>query len=466
MIKIVFVGAGSAVFSKHILTDVMLHPALAGAHVALVDIDPERLETVRRMAESLRATLGARVSLSATTRRRAALRGADFVVNAMGVGGVAATRVDLGLPARFGLKQTVGDTLGVGGIFRAARSIPEVLRLCEDIEVLCPRAWLLNYTNPMAMHCLAIQRATRVNVVGLCHGVCNTARFLRAVSAMADIRPAVIARHFRRPWNDAIRVKEWTDWMALGDDPALGYTCAGINHMAFFLRFETAGRDLYPKLRAASESPSLSRLDPVRFELFRRLGLFMTETSNHTAEYVPYFLGREAEIRRLELRVNGYLSVCLELTAAYRQLRRTLAAGRPVIDTPYRLSVEYAARIMNAMVTGDPYVFNGNVHNRGGALISNLPGDACVEVPCVVDRQGIRPLAVGALPPQCAALIGPNISVQDLAVRGILEGSPERIRQAIMMDPNTASQMPLGRMDQLVDAMFKAHAKYLPGNLR
>jgi alpha-galactosidase len=254
--------------------------------------------------------------------------------------------------------------------------------------------------------------------------------------------------------------------MARGDDPELSYTCAGINHMAFFLRFESAGRDLYPLLRKAMDLPHLWRCDPVRFDLFRRLGFFMTETSGHTAEYTPYFLKHETEIKRCHLRVLGYLETCRKQDAAYRSMRREVKAGKAMAVLPYKPSHEYASRIINGLVTGKPYVFNGNVHNRGGALISNLPGDCCVEVPCTVDRQGVRPSAVGELPPACAALIRTNVNVQDLTVRGILEGSRTYIRQALMLDPLTSGSLSLNRIDQLADALFKAHAKRLPANLR
>jgi alpha-galactosidase len=302
--------------------------------------------------------------------------------------------------------------------------------------------------------------------VGLCHGVVNTAQTFRMIAAMASEKPSVIWRHFNRPYGDPVREREWLEWMRLGEDPDLSYTCAGINHMAFFLRFESKGRDLYPLLRKAMDIPHLFRFDPVRFDLMRRLGYFMTETAGHTAEYVPYFLKRESEVARCFLRVSSYIQTCRDQDAAYRVLRRAVKAGKPMAELPYQPSREYASRIIHGLVTGRPFVFNGNVHNQGGALISNLPGDCCVEVPCTVDRQGVRPSAVGDLPPACAALIRTNVNVQDLAVRGILEGDRRYIHQAVMLDPNTASVLTLAEIDRLVDAMFRAHAKRLPKNLR
>ena len=467
MVKIVIVGAGSAVFSKNLIADILAHEALCDAELALVDIDTERLKTVTAMAKSINATLGARGVISATANRLEALPGADFVICTVGVGGIDAVRDDLEIPLKFGVKQTVGDTLGIGGIFRSARSIPEVLRLCEDMERLCPRAYLINYTNPMAMHCLAIQRVSPIRAVGLCHGVRNTAKTMRMLVAMVETAtPDEIATHFARPWNDATRNREWRDWMAMGNDPALSYTCAGINHMAFFLRFESGGKDLYPELKRALDIPHMLRMDPVRFELYRWLGFFMTETSGHTAEYTPYFLKSEEEIANRFLRVIDYINTCKDLDAEYRALRDRIHAGEQMISMPYTLSVEYASGIINGIVTDKPYLFNGNVHNRGGALISNLPGDCCVEVPCVADRAGYTPTYIGDLPPQCAALIRTNVNVQDLAVRGIVEGKKEYIYQAAMLDPNTSSTLTLPKIKELVDAMFVAHAHRLPPALQ
>jgi alpha-galactosidase len=464
--KIVFIGAGSTVFSRNVIGDILWHEALRDSELRLVDIDPDRLATAEGMTRILCRQFGSRAKVSATTDRRKVLSGADVVINTIGVGGTVATKADLTIPARFGLKQTVGDTLGVGGVFRSIRSVPELLRICADMAELCPDALLLNYSNPMAMHCLAVERATRIRHVGLCHGVTNTAQTMRMITAMAAEKPAVIWRHFKRPWGDPVREREWQEWMRLGEDPDLSYTCAGINHMAFFLRFESKGHDLYPLLRKAMGIPHLWRFDPVRFDLFRRLGYFMTETTGHTAEYTPYFLKRDSEITRCFLRVGGYIQTCRDQDAAYRELRREVKAGQDLASMPFKPSREYASRIINSLATGQPFVFNGNVHNQGGAVIQNLPGDCCVEVPCTVDRQGVRPSAMGELPPACAALIRTNVSVQDLCVRGILEGDRRSIHQAVMLDPNTASVLTLPEIDRLVEAMFKAHAKRLPKNLR
>ncbi|MCC7517747.1 MAG: alpha-galactosidase [Verrucomicrobiae bacterium] len=460
MTRIAFLGAGSVVFARNILADILWHEALAGSEVRLMDIDPERLETGQALAESLNASLRTRARILATRSLPRALDGADFVISAIGVGGFPATRDDLLIPLRSGLKQTIGDTLGMGGIFRAARSIPVLLGICREMKRRCPKAWLLNYSNPMAMHCLAVERTTEIRHVGLCHGVSNTARFIRACLEIAKLPPSVVWNHFLG--SASRRAREWAEWMSWGDDPALNFTCAGINHMAFFLRFESGGRDLYPALRRLLALPWIRRLDPVRLALFERLGWYMTETSDHMAEYVPWFLKDPEEIRRHHLRVAGYLDTCRAQEKRYRALRRDLRRGKPAISIPYRPSNEYASRILNAIVTGRPYVFNGNIHNRGGALIANLPGDCCVETPCIADRSGIRPTFVGKLPPQCAALIRTNVNVQDLAVRGILARDRRLILQAAMLDPNTASQLSADRIASVCDALFRAHAKRLP----
>ena len=462
MPKIAIIGAGSAVFSRNVIADILWHPALRDAEITLMDIDVWRLEICGRMARSINETLGARLTLRITTDLSEALAGADFVICTMGVGGASATRLDLEIPLKLGLKQVIGDTLGVGGIFRAVRSVPVVLELCRLMEKICPNALLMNYANPMAMHMLAIHRASPVRAVGLCHGVVNTATTMRMLVAMKDVPAKDIENHFRRPWRSAEREAEWKQWMTLGHDPDLSYTCAGINHMAAFLRFESGGRDLYPELRRLLDIPDFQAFEPVRFDLFRWLGYFLTETSGHCSEYVPYYLKDSAETDRCALRVAGYIETVRLLAQDVDRLDETLKSGAPVVPSEYSLSVEYASRIINAVVTGTPFVFNGNVHNRGGALISNLPGDACVEVPCVANRAGISPTFIGDLPPQVAALIRTNINVQDLAVRGILESNKDFIYQAAMLDPNTAASLTLPQIKSVVDALFEAHGANLP----
>lgn len=466
MPKIAIIGAGSAVFSKNIIADVLWHPALREAEIALMDIDCRRLEICRQMAESINATLCAKATFRATADLSEALAGADFVICTIGIGGAEATRIDLEIPLKFGLNQVIGDTLGVGGIFRSARSIPEVLKLCRLMEKVCPNALLMNYANPMAMHMLAIQRSTPIQSVGLCHGVVYTATTMRMLVAMKDVPAEDVDAHFRRPLRSAEREEEWKRWFALGRDEDLSYTCAGINHMAAFLRFESGGRDLYPELRQILDQPSFNQFEPVRFDLFRWLGYFMTETSAHCSEYIPYYLKNEAERSRCNLPVAAYLDTIKRLSGDIDNLEALLQSGTPVVASEYKLSVEYASRIINAIVTDKPFVFNGNVHNRGGALVTNLPGDSCVEVPCVANRAGITPTFIGDLPPQVAALIRTNINVQDLAVRGILELSKDYLYQAAMLDPNTAATLTLTQIKAVMDALFEAHVADLPAGFR
>jgi alpha-galactosidase len=466
MTRIALIGAGSVVFARNLVADILSHPALADADLRLMDTHPGRLDTARLLAQSIASTLNAPATITATTDRRKAIDGADFVISAIGVGGYEATKIDHLLPAEFGLRQTIGDTLGVGGIFRSLRGIPVLLDICQDMAELCPHALLLNYSNPMATHMLAVARATKIRHAGLCHGVANTARTMRMLVALKDIAPQEIMDHMAMAGDDPRRIEQWNQWYAMGSDPHLSYTCAGINHMAFFLRFESQGQDLYPTLRSLLDKPHLVRMDPVRFEVMRHFGWFMTETSAHSSEYLPWFLKNDAEIERMHLKVSSYLQTCQRQDRSYQAMHDALVAGRPVIEKPYCLSVEYASRILNAMVTNEPYVFNGNVHNRGGALISNLPGDSCVEVPCVADAGGIHPTTIGELPPQCAGMIRTNINVQDLVVRGLLEGDRRYITQAAMLDPNTASQLTLPAIASLVDRMFEAQKQWLPASLQ
>ncbi len=459
MKTIALIGAGSVVFAKNVIADILWHPALSDCELRLMDTDPERLRTAELLAEAVNHDLGAAATVRATADRREALNGADFVICTIGVGGIEATRDDLLIPQEFGLRQTIGDTLGVGGIFRAARSVPVLLSICRDMEELCPTALLINYTNPMAMHCLAVFRTTDIACVGLCHGVQNTAHALRMYVELLrrGITKDTIDTHLARPWGDPACEQEWMQWLQWSQDKELNYSCAGINHMAFFLRFASGEQDLYPELRELLGRDHIRRLDPVRFELFERLGFLMTETSGHTAEYVPYFMHDPREIERLEIPVNRYLQTCAEQDSAYHRLQDQLHQEEPVLTAPYSPSVEHVSRIINAVVTGAPYVFNGNVYNRRGLLITNLPSDSCVEVPCTADRNGVSPHQMDDLPVQCAALIRTNVNVQDLAVQGIIEERAEMLKQALMLDPNTAASLSLPDIDRLGERMLAVH---------
>jgi alpha-galactosidase len=427
--KIAFVGAGSVVFTQGLLADLFAFPELAHARIALHDIDPERLATAEGAARHIAEVRGAKPEITAHLQRRPALADADFVVNIVQVGMDAATRTDFAIPARYGLRQTIGDTLGVGGIFRALRTFPVLKGIAEDMAELCPDAHLLNYTNPMAMNVLYLSRiAPRLKVTGLCHSVYWT---MHDLSALVDV-----------PFEE------------------VSYLAAGVNHQAWVLRFEREGHNLYPLLdEAISRDPGLLRR--VRVDMYRRLGHYPTETSEHSSEYVPWYLHHDSEIERLRLPVGAYLEIIEENAASYERTREALAAGRPL---PVEGTLEYAPQIIHSTVTGTPRVVYGNVPNHG--LIDNLPADSVVEVPCLVDALGVQPTRIGSLPPQCAALNRGYVSVTDLVVRAATDGDPRHVRHAAMADPATAAALPVERIWDLCDDLVRAHGELLQPELR
>lgn len=426
MPRIAMIGAGSVVFARQLVVDILAFPELAGSTFALMDISGERLETAQRMVEAAIAAAGASATVETHLDQRAALTGADFVINMVQVGGHPATLLDFDIPRRYGLKQTIADTLGVGGIFRALRTIPVLLQLCRDIEERCPGALLLNYTNPMAMLCLAVARASRVACVGLCHSVQGTSKQLARYIGV--------------------------------DSERVTYRVAGINHMAWFLDFQVDRRDAYPLLWAAAEQPEIAAKDAVRFEMMRRLGYFVTESSEHMAEYLPYFIKREALIERFTIPIDEYVRRSERNLQVFAEARRS-ATG--TANKAVRPSHEYAASIIRAIVTNQDWSFHGNVANSAG-LIANLPPDACVEVPCLVNAGGIQPVAVGALPPQLAALNRTNINVQQLTVEAALSGNRDHVYQAVMLDPHTASVLSLDEIWAMTDELITAHGDALP----
>ena len=431
--KIAIIGAGSTVFARNLIGDLLRFPALAdGTTLALMDVDRERLATSEVMARRLADACGARVEVHVVSDRRDALDGADYVITCFQVGGLhPATMVDFVVPKRYGVRQTIADTLGIGGIMRGLRTIPVLLGVCRDMEELCPGALLLQYVNPMAMLCWAVAETSRVRTVGLCHSVQHTAGQLAAV---------------------------------LGIDPReLDYLVAGINHLAFFLTLERDGEDLYPRLRELVEIDRVPAEDRVRFEVLRRLGYFVTESSEHFAEYVPWFIksARPDLIERFAIPLDEYPRRCERQIDEWFALRAGLQNGATIEAAP---SNEYGADIINACETGEPFAFNGNVPNAraGGQLIDNLPGECCVEVPCVAGEQGIEPHRVGALPRHLAALIQTNVNVQGLTVSAALTGRREPVYHAAMLDPHTAAELPLDEIEELVDELLWAHGDLVP----
>lgn len=430
MTVITFLGAGSVVFTRELLADLLSFDELRGVTLALHDIDAERLETAEAIARRTAEQLGAAPKIVISLDRRAALDGATYVINAIQVGMHAATVRDFAVPAGYGLRQTIGDTVGVGGIFRALRTFPVLAGIAADMRAVCPDAWLLNYTNPMAMNVAYLAAvAPDLNVVGLCHSVFWTVHDLCALIGV--------------PFDE------------------VDYRAAGVNHQAWLLRWEHRGESLYPRLDARiAEDPQLRRR--VRMDMYRRLGHFPTETSEHSAEYVPWYLQHDSEVERLRIPVGEYLRISEGNLADYAATRAAVLAGEP-LDL-HRDATEYAPQVIHSMETGTLRRIHANVANRG--LISNLPEEFAVEVPCVVDRLGVRPERVGALPPQCAAVNRGFVSVGELTVRAMLDGDPRLVRQAAMVDPNTAATLTVEQIWALCDDLTEAHGDLLPDALR
>ena len=462
--RIVFIGAGSTVFARNLMGDILSFPELADATLTLFDIDPERLRTSEIVAHKVAAALDARSTIEATTDRWRALDGADYAICMIQVGGYKpATVIDFEIPKKYGLRQTIADTLGIGGIMRGLRTIPVLLSMCRDMEEVCPDVTFLQYVNPMAINCWAISRASRIKTVGLCHSVQGTAEQLAH-----DI---------------GVPVDE------------INYVCAGINHMAFYLRFERNGEDLYPLIRKVYDEGRVPDWNRVRYEVFRRLGYFVTESSEHFSEYTPWFIKRDRPdlierfnipldeyIRRCEVQLAGWEFVQYKLdhpaatSADLRAMMRSRAKTNPylteefieyVIAAAEDLEVgkvvrshEYGSLIIHSMETGQPRVIYGNVPNHG--LIDNLPQGCCVEVPCLVDKNGVQPTKIGALPPHLAALMQTNINVQALTVEAALTGKREHIYHAAMLDPHTAAELDLDQIWALVDDLIAAHGDWLP----
>lgn len=433
MTKITFIGAGSTIFAKNVLGDAMLTPSLADSHIALYDIDEKRLRESEAMLKTINKNANQnRAEIQVYHDRKEALRDADFVVNAIQVGGYKpSTVIDFEIPKKYGLRQTIGDTMGIGGIFRTLRTLPVMLEFAREMEEVCPNAWLLNYTNPMAMLTMGVLKATSIKTVGLCHSV--------------QVCVPELFEH--------LGIKEQYD---LAD---FQWKIAGINHMAFLLEITKDGEDFYPTIRQLAEEKENPHHDSVRFELMKRFGYYITESSEHNAEYHPYFIKSKYPelIDELGIPLDEYLTRCKNQIRDWETMREDIVDNG---DLTHKRSREYASYIMDAIKTGNPTVIAGNVLNKG--LITNLPEDVCVEVPCLVDKNGIQPTYVGALPTQLAALNRTNINVQELTVEAALTLEKDKIYQAAYLDPHLSSELSLADITQLVDDLIEAHGDYLP----
>jgi len=433
MPKIVFIGAGSLVFSRRLMMDMLSFPALRDSHFALVDIDQAKLGYVERVANRVIREGGFPATFETTTDRREVLAGADYVVCMILHGGIDVISMDIDIPMTYGVSQCIGDTLGPGGVFRALRTVPVMVDLCHDIEELCPEALLLNYTNPMAMLCWSMYEATDVRLVGLCHSVQGTTQQLAKAAGV----PFEECDHF----------------------------VAGINHQAWVLAMNHQGRDLYPDIIKACQGGQLKKDEPVRAEMCKHLDYFVTEGSGHNSEYLPWFRKRQEILDEFcpagstWAGEHGFIKVLYgDNRRDWKEQMEKVAAGVEPLD--FKRSLEYGSHIVNACQTHEPFRFNGNVPNTG--LITNLPDGCCVEVPCVADRSGITPCCVGELPPQLAAINRTNVNVQELTVQAALLGDRRAAFHAVAMDPLTAAVCSLQQIQDMVDQMFEAEAEWLP----
>ncbi|MGC6530528.1 MAG: alpha-glucosidase/alpha-galactosidase [Candidatus Puniceispirillaceae bacterium] len=439
MTKITIIGAGSTVFMRNIVTDILLEPVFKDCHIALQDIDEKRLKTSRLVVDKISHKLGVAPKVTASLSREEALTGADFVILMIQVGGYKpSTVIDFDIPAKYGLQQTIADTLGIGGIMRGLRTVPVLVDIARDMERLCPDALMLQYVNPMAINCLALSHiAPELNYVGLCHSVQGTA--------------ADLARD-------------------LGEDFAtIDYDCAGINHMAFYTRFEKRHadgtmEDLYPRLMKVADEKSFGPnwdgcTNEVRYEVLKRLGYFVTESSEHFAEYTPWFIKSHKPelLGEFNIPINEYIRRCEKQISEWDDQEKDLLANQDIICEK---SVEYAARIITSMVTGEEDVIYGNVANNG--LIPHLPENSCVEVPCVTSLGKLTPQKVPELPLHLSRLMQTNISVQQLTVEALVTGKKDAIYHAAMLDPHTAAELSLDQIWHMVDDLLEAHEGWIP----
>ncbi len=446
--KITLIGAGSTVFAKNLLGDILSYPELENSTIVLFDINPERLKTSEIVAHKVAEALGIEPTIIATLDAEKALEGANYAISMIQVGGYKpSTVIDFEIPKKYGLQQTIADTLGIGGIMRGLRTIPVLLEYSRLMERVCPDVLHMNYVNPMAINCIALAKASPIKLVGLCHSVPHTAHELAS---------------------------------DLGVPPQeVQYLVAGINHMAFYLKLEQHHKDgriedLYPKVREFVARGKFSHrvtadmpwglTDHVRYEVFKHFGYSVTESSEHFSEYVPWFIkqGRSDLLEQFHIPIEEYIRRCELNTAKWQDLQTRLENPNEKLEV--KRSVEYGSLIIHSQETGQPRVIYGNVPNKG--LISNLPEDCCVEVPCLVDKNGIQPTKIGKIPPHLAAMMRTNINVQELTAEAVLTGNREHIYHAAMLDPHTAAELDLQQIHNMVNELLEAHGQSIPEVLR
>lgn len=428
MVKITFLGAGSTIFAKNILGDCILSPVLKDLNIALYDIDLERLKESENMLNNINNNYNGGATIKSYTDRKEALADADYVVNAIQIGGYKpATVIDFEIPKKYGLRQTIGDTIGIGGIFRALRTIPVMLDIARDMEEVCPDAWFLNYTNPMATLTGAMLKATKVKTVGLCHSV---------QVCVPDLFKKLKMNYDNARWK-----------------------IAGINHQAWLLEISVNGVDLYPEIKKKAEELPKPHDDMVRFEIMKQFGYYVTESSEHSAEYFPFFIKSKYPdlIEKFNIPLDEYPRRCVKQIEDWKTMREELVTNKNI---KHSRSHEYASFIMEAMETDNPYRIHGNVSNKG--IITNLPDDAIVEVPCMVDGNGINPCIVGELPQQLASINRTSINTQLLTIEAALTQKKEYIYMAAMLDPHTGSELSIDEIRALCDDLMEAHGDYLP----
>lgn len=447
MAKLAIIGAGSVSFTRQILSAAFTYPALRGLHVALEDLNPEAVETARKVVERMIGQAGVPARVTAGTDQAEALRDADFVICAVQAGGLEAWYLDRDIPRKYGVDQEVGDTLGPGGIFRGLRHIPVILDVLRDMEAVCPDALLMNYANPLAPLVWAANAVSDIACVGLCYGVGYT------VAQLAGYLGA-------GPWIDHPHtVEQWDALLHAAVPDDVDFAFGGINHLCWILDVRHRGRDMAADIAALPENPAVYEADGVRCEMLKAFGYWCTENHWHMTDYVPYFRKTPAMIDRFLPRRWNLMALTEEKLVRNRRETAAILAGESTV--PLRRNLLNAPKIMNAMVSGEPVRINGNIPNHG--LIGNLPEACTVEVPVTVDGDGLHPHAVGDLPTQCAALCRTNVNVQELLVQGALTHDREAVKHACMLDPLTAAVCTLDQIAAMTDELFAAQARWLPG---